>query len=257
MIINSDCLEAMDTLISKGVVVDAIITDLPFGTTSCKWDVVIPFDEMWERLNKLIKPDGAIVLFGIEPFSSTLRMSNIANFKYDWIWQKPNGTNPFLAKSQPMRKHELISIFNSNIYNPQMEEGKPYKWNSKRTKGEAANIEQNKETPINNTGTRYPSSIQPFNQDRGLHPTQKPVDLLKYLINTYTVEGDTVLDFTMGSGSTIVACVETNRHGIGIERELEYYDIAKVRIKQAEKDNSELPELYFEFTHAIKEYNHD
>ena len=230
---NDDCLQIMDKLIEDGVLVDAIITDPPYGTTACKWDSVIPFDEMWMRLDRLIKPNAPIILFGSEPFSSMLRCSNIKNFKYDWIWEKPNGTNPYLAKIQPMKKHEIVSVFNSKVYYPQMVSGESYKWNSKRTKGQAGNIKQTKETPIDNSGTRYPSSVQKFGQDRGLHPTQKPLKLMEYLIKTYTNEKETVLDFTMGSGTTGVACQNLNRNFIGIELDKKYFDVAKDRIEKS------------------------
>ena len=232
---NGDCLEIMDKLIEEGVVFDAIITDPPYGATSCKWDSVIPFDKMWDRINKLIKPNGAIVLFGNEPFSSALRMSNIKHYRYDWKWVKPNATTPSLAKIQPMRRYEDIIIFykNKGIYNPQFSKGKPYTWNSKRTKGEATNIKYKKDNPIDNKGVRYPTNILEFNQERGLHSTQKPIPLLQYLVKTYTNENDCVLDFTFGSCSTGVACLNTNRKFIGIELDKEYFEIGVKRMKEA------------------------
>jgi len=212
--------------------VDAIITDPPYGTTACKWDSVIPFDEMWERLNKLIKLNGAIVLFGSEPFSSALRMSNIKNYKYDWIWEKERGSNFASVKYQPFKKHEIVSIFSkkSHQYYPQMLKGTPYVCKQGR-KGDVYGGDNGKEVITINKGERYPFSIIKFTRDRGLHPTQKPVALMEYLIKTYTNENEIVLDFTMGSGSTGVACNNTNRNFIGIELNEEYFKIVKARIE--------------------------
>ena len=232
MLINGDCLEEMDKLIEQGIQVDAIITDPPYGTTACKWDSVIPFDEMWERLNKLIKLNGAIVLFGSEPFSSALRMSNIKNYKYDWIWEKERGSNFASVKYQPFKKHEIVSIFSkkSHQYYPQMLKGTPYVCKQGR-KGDVYGGDNGKEVITINKGERYPFSIIKFTRDRGLHPTQKPVALMEYLIKTYTNENEIVLDFTMGSGSTGVACKNLNREFIGIELNEEYFKIVKARIE--------------------------
>lgn len=232
---NGDTLEIMDKLIEEGVVVDAIITDPPYGTTACKWDSIIPFDAMWERLNKLIKPNGAIVLFGAEPFSSALRMSNIKNYKYDWIWNKKIPTGMGFAKYQPMRVYENILLFNKHKYSPQMEEkDKPRKYTSTPSskKNNEHNYGFNKVIEYKRTHS-YPKNIIEFsNADRKnrVHPTQKPVELMEYLIKTYTNEGELVLDFTMGSGSTGVACVNTNRSFIGIELDEKYFEICKERI---------------------------
>ena len=242
-IYKGDCLEVMDKLIEQGVKVDAIITDPPYGTTACKWDSVIPFDAMWERLNKLIKPNGAIVLFGSEPFSSRLRMSNIKNYKYDWIWEKEQGVNPLLAKKQPLNNIEKIHVFYKKqcIYNPQFETGKPYTvTRDRKTRLCEVNNHNFRETTTVNEGKRYPKRILKFNRQTGLHPTQKPVDLLEYLIKTYTNEGELVLDFTMGSGTTGAACVNTNRKFIGIELDEKYFEIAKNRLKEAVKKKEEL-----------------
>ena len=228
---NGDCLEVMDKLIEKGIIVDSIITDIPYGTTACKWDIIIPFDQMWERLNKIIKPNGAIVLFGSEPFSSALRISNIKNFKYDIIWEKEQSTNFQLAKKQIGKVHEIISLFYKKqpTYNPQMVEvGKGWKSGSKSIIKHTNTY--NKPSSTTRT-TRYPKSIQKFNRDRnGLHPTQKPVALMEYLIKTYTNENELVLDFTMGSGTTGVACKNLNRDFIGIELDKNYFNIAQKRI---------------------------
>lgn len=228
---QGDCLELMKEIPHKSI--DLILCDLPYGTTACKWDSVIPFEPLWKQYNRIIKNNGAIVLFGAEPFSSALRMSNIKNYKYDWVWKKPNSTTPNLAKIQPMRIYELISVFYKKqpTYNPQMREGKPYTWNSKRSGGEASNIQYAQDKAIVNNGTRYPINILEFGQERGLHPTQKPVPLLEYLIKTYTNEKETVLDNCMGSGSTGVACINTNRNFIGYELDENYFNIAKERIE--------------------------
>ena len=230
---KGDCLEVMKTIESGSI--DAIITDPPYGTTACKWDSVIDFDLMWEQLNRIIKPNGAIVLFGSEPFSSALRMSNIKNYKYDWVWNKVNRfTNMLNVNRQPLRIYENISVFYKKqcTYNKQMREGKPYKAirTGKSYEGNGAYKTINGE----NKGLHNPKNIIDIKADNkkenGLHPTQKPISLMEYLINTYTKENETVLDFTMGSGSTGVACVNTNRNFIGIEMDDNYFDIATERI---------------------------
>ena len=208
-----------------------ILCDLPYGTTACKWDSVIPLDPMWEQLKRVIKPNGAIVLFGSEPFSSALRMSNIKNYKYDWVWDKKIPSGMSYARFQPMRQHELISVFNSKTYYPQMiKRDKPIKAGG-MTKGETTNNQ--KLIALKKTyDYKNPTSIIIEDKIRkgSLHPTQKPVALLEYLIKTYTLENETVLDFTMGSGSTGVACVNTNRKFIGCELDKGYFDIAVGRI---------------------------
>ena len=252
---NGDCLEVMDKLIEEGVKVDCILTDPPYGTTACKWDSIIPFNEMWERLNKLIKPNGAIVLFGSEPFSSALRMSNIKNYKYDWKWDKVTGGGHLNAKHRPMQRFEDVIVFSKNkhLYNPQMEEltEEEYKKKISKIPKERYRISNSKltgkrydlpllERNLEDYKKRYPSNILVYsknmkecNNTRRVHPTQKPVDLLEYLVKTYTNENETVLDFTMGSGSTGVACVNTNRKFIGIELDKNYFDIASKRIEEA------------------------
>jgi len=212
------------------------------GTTACKWDSVIPFAEMWQRLNKLIKPNGAIVLFGSEPFSSALRMSNIKNYKYDWVWEKPQGTGFLNSKKRPLLSYENISVFykKQSIYNPQMSEGKPYSFTHNTESSSEQIYGKYHTTKRQSDGKRYPKSVLRFNnknpQNQGLHPTQKPIALMEYLIKTYTDENELVLDFTMGSGSTGVACKNTNRDFIGIELDKGYYDIAVNRIKETTKE---------------------
>ena len=227
-----DCLEILPTLAAGSI--DMILTDLPYGTTACKWDSIIPLDKLWIELNRVCKLNAAMVFTAQQPFTWKLCASNPANFKYEWIWEKPNGTSPFAAKTMPMKKHETILVFfrKQPTYNPQMETGKPYVWNSKRSKGEAGGI-TGKNEKIDNKGTRYPSSIIKINQERGLHPTQKPVGLLRYLIRTYSNSGDTILDCTMGSGSTGIASMMEERNFVGIENELEYFNTALARIEEA------------------------
>ncbi len=230
---SGDCLEIMDLLIEQGIKVDAIITDPPYGTTKCKWDVIIPFGDIWERLDKLIKPNGAIVLFGTEPFSSYLRISNIKNYRYDLIWQKEGATNFLFLKKQFGKCTENISIFYKKqpTYNPQM-----VKMDRKiiSVGGNKSKTYDNQEFYKSDKirDEKYPMNVLKFNRDRkkSFHPTQKPIALMEYLIKTYTNEGDVVLDFTMGSGSTGVACLNTNRKFIGIELEKEYFNIAIDRI---------------------------
>ena len=238
-LIHGDCLIEMDKLIEQGIKADAIITDPPYGTTACKWDSIIPFDEMWLRLNKLIKPNGAIVLFGSEPFSSALRMSNIKNYKYDWVWEKSNIMGFLNAKKRPLKEIENIVVFNSKVYNPQ---GLMKNFEGKNRRGKKTDS-LGKYEPINKSEFKnYPKTIQRFKSERGLHPTQKPVPLMEYLIKTYTNENETVLDFTAGSFSTGVACVNTNRNFIGIELDKTYFDIGVDRTEKA-KENYQ-PELF-------------
>ena len=230
---KGDCLEVMDKLIADGVKVDAIITDPPYGTTACKWDSVIPFDAMWLRLNKLIKPNGAVVLFGSEPFSSALRMSNIKNYKYDWIWEKVKGGNFAILKYQPYKTHEIISVFSNKTHNYY-----PIKTKQKERKGKVYSSSNSAPLKYNDGKERiykdkHPKSIitvSNANQKGKQHPTQKPVALMEYLIKTYTNKDELVLDFTMGSGTTGIACKNLDRKFIGIELDSNYFDIAKGRI---------------------------
>ena len=230
--------------------IDAIITDPPYGTTACNWDSVIDFNLMWEQLNRIIKPNGAIVLFGSEPFSSALRMSNIKNYKYDWIWHKNQPSGQFNASKMPMKAYETISVFYKEqpTYNLQMiqrTEKELKRLSHKSVKGVSKNsvygdINRKSLNRYENT-TKYPRNVITeikcvFNRskEKVAHPTQKPVALMEYLIKTYTNENETVLDFTMGSGSTGVACKNTNRNFIGIEQDENYFKIAQQRIKETE-----------------------
>lgn len=246
---KGDCLEVMDRLIAQGVKVDAIITDPPYGTTACKWDTIIPFETMWERLNKLIKPNGAIVLFGSEPFSSALRMSNIKNYKYDWIWDKVSVSNPQLSKYQPLKSFELIHIFSSKgkaLYYPQGLIKKEKLYTRKNKLNIDEKLKHNARNEYTSLFENYPRMLslrfpRPSNHSN-FHPTQKPVPLMEYLVKTYTNEGELVLDFTCGSGSTMVACRNTGRRGIGIdngkcEKKGDLFGKSWVEITQMRLDN--------------------
>ena len=239
---NGDCLELMENIPEKSI--DLILCDLPYGTSACKWDTVIPLDRLWEHYERIIKDNGAIILFGAEPFSSLLRTSNLEMYKYDWKWEKPSGANFLNFKYQPAKVHEDIMVFgkmatsyskkgNMNYF-PQMEDGKAYISKNGNKGGLTSTIR----TPLKSEAVvregRYPRSIQKFPMDKDkLHPTQKPVALLEYFIKTYTSEDDTVLDNCMGSGSTGVACKNLNRNFIGIELDETYFKIAKERIDNA------------------------
>ena len=227
----------MDCLIEQGVVVDCILTDPPYGTTACQWDSVIPFEPMWERLSRLIKPNGAIVLFGSEPFSSHLRISNIKNYKYDWVWDKKTKTNHLNAKKQPLRRTENITVFyvKQSTYNMQglrKTEVDNFRPNHFKYKKGSKVYGKQKEHKNKSYYTNYPDNVLHFvnSNNDSLHPTQKPVALMEYLIKTYTNKKETVLDFTMGSGTTGVACKNLNRDFIGIEMDDKYFEIAKTRI---------------------------
>jgi len=231
-LINGDMLEVMNGIPDNSI--DMILTDLPYGiTASCSWDNIIPFDKMWKQYNRVIKDNGAIVLFGNEPFSTRLRMSNLENYKYDWKWKKNRGLGFLNVKKMPLRDTEDIMVFYTSppTYNPQMRHGKPYKsTNGPLKQKETIYRSYNKVTTIN-SGERYPVTTLEFSQTiQTDHPTHKPVALLEYLIKTYTNEDEVVLDSTMGSGSTCVAAKNTNRKYIGIELYPDYFEIAKKRI---------------------------
>lgn len=242
-LIQGDCLTEMQKIESGSI--DAIITDPPYGTTACKWDSVIPFDLMWEQLNRIIKPNGAIVLFGSEPFSSALRMSNIKNYKYDWIWEKNIASNFMGTKYQPLKYFENISIFNKHNYYP-IKELKKSKSSIERYKYKLKGSDKKKDVlggflddgkqRLFDNKMNFPNSIRKIKvvpRYKGtLHPTQKPVALMEYLIKTYTNENELVLDFTMGSGSTGVAAKNLNRSFIGIEQDSNYFKIAEERINK-------------------------
>lgn len=241
-LLHGDCLELMKDIPDGSV--DMILCDLPYGTTACKWDSIIPFEPLWECYKRIIVPNGAIVLFGSEPFSTKLRNSNMDCYKYDWIWKKESPTGFVTVKLQPMRIYENISVFslgtcatggkrNMKYYpqglkvtNKKCVVGRKPEYLGKKTRQLGKEYIQKY--------TNYPKNIIEFKRDKDkLHPTQKPVALLEYLIKTYTNQGETVLDNCMGSGSTGVACVNTGRHFIGMEMDKKYFDIAKQRIETA------------------------
>lgn len=246
---NGDCLEIIDLLIEHGIKVNCVLSDIPYGTTNCKWDSIIPFKDMWQRLNKIKKDNNTpVILFGSEPFSSALRMSNIKEYKYDWKWNKTVAGNPLIAKYRPLGIFEDIIVFGKGKINyyPIMKEAKEENkrprdnYSTKKT-DLLAGIKSGKfETNDNhNEDLRYPkneivisSRANECNPLKRLHPTQKPVELLEYLIKTYTNEDDLVLDFTMGSGSTGEACIKTKRKFIGIELDENYFKIAKDRLNK-------------------------
>jgi site-specific DNA-methyltransferase (adenine-specific) len=232
-LIQGDCLEEMAKLELGSI--DMVMTDPPYGTTACKWDSIIPLEPMWEQLKRLIKPNGAIVMTASQPFTTTLIASNMKMFKYCWVWDKKQGTGFLNAKKQPLRSCEDVVVFYGKqcTYNPQMRTGfKPYKCKQGATKTQNYGKQTGAITISN--GDRYPLSRIEFLRDSNKqHPTQKPVALMEYLIKTYTNECETVLDFTMGSGTTGVACKNLNRNFIGIEKDPEYFKIAEERIASA------------------------
>ena len=235
---NGDCIKIMNRLISEGVKVDSVITDIPYGTTACVWDCVIPFDDMWSCIKRIRKDSAPILLFGNEPFNSYLRISNINEYKYDIYWQKERATNIFQLKKRPGKVIEIINVFYKKqcTYNPQMLDYDGPKRTNKIKDGKLGLLvdsQNRKPYEYKDTGKRYPLQIVNFKRDvltSNLHPTQKPLELMEYLVKTYSNEGDTVLDFTMGSGTTGVACKNLGRKFIGIESDKAYYDIAKDRI---------------------------
>ena len=250
-LLHGDCLELMKNIPDGSI--DLILTDPPYQVTSCKWDVKVPFEPMWEQINKIIKPNGAIILFGNEPFSSALRMSNIKHYKYDWKYKKRIASNFATVKCQPMKHIEDIMVFSKKgkkinyypIKQPRAESGKKriqakYKNNSKKGGDFLGKIKRNVVQQTYNENLKFPENILEFNNrakgDRGFHPTQKPVALGQYLIKTYTNKGGTVLDFTAGSGSFGVAAIKEGRNFIGIEKEEKYFDIMKERIDKAKKE---------------------
>ena len=236
---QGDCLELMKSIPDGSV--DCVIADVPYGTTACKWDSVIDFDLMWAELKRIVKPNGATVLFGSEPFSSALRMSNIEQYKYDWIWRKNIATNFLHAKRQPLRASENISVFigGASYYHPQMTIGHKPTSSSRGVSEHKLWAGTNRRNDAGGNTNRYPQNIIHFDvvsRNNRLHPTEKPVALLEYLIKTYSSENETVLDFTAGSMSTAIACINTNRKGIMIEKDDHYFKIGTERVSKALKD---------------------
>lgn len=233
---QGDCLEIMKSIPDQSV--DMVLTDPPYGTTACKWDSIIDLPLMWEQLKRIIKPNGAIVMTASQPFTTTLIASNMKMFKYCWVWEKSRFANQMLAKKQPLKIHEDVVVFYKNfgIYNPQglIRVDKITKQGSRITDNNGGGV---RSTEYKQEYTNYPRSIQAFKSEgKTIHSTQKPVDLMEYLIKTYTNEGETVLDFAMGSGTTGVACINTNRNFIGIELDTHFFTIAKARIEGANHD---------------------
>ena len=230
-IYNEDCHAGMKRIPYGSV--DAIICDLPYGTIHCSWDSVIPFDKLWEQYNRIIKKNGAIVLFGSEPFSTAIRMSNLKNFRYDWIWEKSKCADFLNAKIRPLKTHEVISVFSNgrcNYYPQGLTKCNKIATNGRNKFGNSSS-EWNHDKTYVQEFCNYPTTILQFDNDSdSFHPTQKPVDLLRYLIRTYSNEGDTILDNCMGSGTTAVACIREKRHFIGFELNKEYFDKACKRI---------------------------
>jgi len=242
-LLQGDCIEQMHT-INEGSI-DMVLTDPPYGTTACKWDSIIPLKPMWEQLKRVIKPNGAIVMTASQPFTTTLIASNMKMFKYEWIWEKSKSGSAFTAKYRPVNKHENILVFGKGKINyyPQKVKGEPYSRKHNVSECDVNNhgIGFNKTiVHTENNGFRYPITVQRFQQkwrrQDQIHPTQKPVALMEYLIKTYTNEGETVLDFTMGSGTTGVACRNLKRNFIGIELDNNYFSIARERIERCEEE---------------------
>ncbi|MBY2477538.1 site-specific DNA-methyltransferase [Clostridioides difficile] len=241
-LINGDCIEEMDNIEDESI--DLILCDLPFGVTSCEWDKVIDFKRLWKQYNRIIKPNRAIILFSIQPFTTQLIHSNISNYKYNWYWMKNTCTGFTFAKYQPMRKVEDICIFCKNkkspLYLPQglKEIEMPRIIRRKETKKEQVYKQNTLTKEYVQKYTNYPNQVLRFNKEvKCIHPTQKPVELLEYLIKTYSKENDVILDNCFGSGSAGVACAKTNRKFIGVELDENYYLQGKNRIERAYKDN--------------------
>lgn len=234
-----NCLDILDEIEDNSV--DMVLCDLPYGNTACSWDSIIPLEPLWEQYNRICKENAAMVFTAAQPFTTILAASNLKNFKYEWIWEKPQGTNPMNAKVMPLKSHENILVFyrKKPTYNPQMWFSTPYSGFSSETSkiGEVYNKAKSKHRD-NPEGSRYPKTILKFKQEKGLHPTQKPVELMRYLIRTYSDKNDIILDNTMGSGTTGVACILENRKFIGIENDEKYFKVAQDRIKNTETTNN-------------------
>ena len=236
-LMKGDCLELMKSIPDGSV--DLILTDPPYGTTACKWDSVIDLEKMWCEIKRVIKPNGCVLLFAQTPFDKVLGASNINMLKYEWIWEKTTATGHLNAKKAPMKAHENILVFYKKLptYNPQNTQGHVRKTSTadrSKLNGECYGTQEG--VTVYDSTERYPRSVQLFSTDKqrvALHPTQKPVALLEYLIKTYTNENETVLDFTAGSMSTAIACINTNRNGIMIEKDEHYFKVGSDRVAQA------------------------
>lgn len=231
---EGDCLDLMPEIDDTSI--DMILCDLPYGITACDWDVPIDLDALWIQYKRIIKSHGAVVLFGSQPFTSKLVMSNLKWFKYEWIWEKTVFSNPLMANKQPMKKHENILVFSEkqSKYNPQFDKGRPYIDRVRPGGLQNQGCEGRMKLSINNQGSRFPGSVLFFSNPNNavIHSTQKPVKLCEYLIRTYTDEGDLILDNCIGSGTTAIAAHNTGRCWIGIEQSAEYVEIARKRIKK-------------------------
>lgn len=238
MIINDDCLNYLPNIQDNSI--DLILCDIPYGTTACSWDSVIDMDRLWSEYWRVAKPDAAIVLTAAQPFTSMLVASQVKHFKYEWIWQKPQGVGFLTAKHQPLKNHESVLVFYKKkpTYNPQMRTGfKPYVSGKKNAGDCYGGYKGSEDYRSKSEGDRYPVTILEFPRDKEkLHPTQKPVALMEYMIKTYTNAGDVVLDNCMGSGTTAIAALNTGRRFVGIEQDKAYFEIASERIKNHVQD---------------------
>jgi len=238
-----DTIEQMKLISDKSI--DFICCDLPYGTTACKWDSIIPFDKLWEQYERIIKPNGAIALFGSEPFSSALRVSNLKLFRYDWIWQKTKGGAFATCNKMPLKRHEIISIFYKKMptYNPQKTKAPDEKIDKRKIINNPITSKDDtykglKVVRKKDDGFRFPISVLQYNSVwyKGMHETEKPIPLLEYLILTYSNENDTILDNTFGSCTTGIACINTNRNFIGIENNMDYFNISLKRVEEKRKE---------------------
>ena len=232
---HGDCLTLMKDIDTNSV--DMLLVDLPYGTTQCKWDSIISLKDLWIEYNRIIKDNGAMLFHCAQPFTSNLIMSNVKNFKYEWVWEKSKASNYLNAKKQPLRAHESIAVFYRKppTYNPQITQGEAY--NKGTAKRETDVYGSQRAVEVKSDGERYPRTVQYFvtaEKEGKLHPTQKPIALTEYFVKTFSNPGDVILDNTMGSGTTGVACVNLDREFIGIEKDKEYFDIAVERISEAE-----------------------
>lgn len=234
-VLQGDCIEVMKELPDNSI--DMILCDLPYGTTQCKWDTIIPFESLWKEYRRVAKDNAAIVLTAAQPFTSVLVSSNLKEFKYTWVWEKSKATGYLNAKKMPMRAHEDVCVFYKKppIYNPQMWKSTPYNKGSAHRPTEVYG--KQKEVLVkNDTGLRYPRTVQYFktaeSEGKVYHPTQKPVSLFEYLIKTYSVEGDVILDSCLGAGTTALAAMSCNRNFVGIELDQDYVDISNQRIEE-------------------------
>lgn len=242
-LVHGDCLSVMEKELHESALIDLVVADLPYGTTSCKWDTVIPFEKLWEQYNRLVKTEGAVVLTGSEPFSSALRMSNVRAYKYDWIWYKNTSSGIPTASFMPMKNYETVSVFckGKTIFNKQPTQRRSEQSKARvkyKLQGNGSNL-----LPLKEIGERQydPDNCNPRmvleidtepNSLGKMHPTQKPVALMEYFIRTYSNEGDLILDNTMGSGTTVIASLNTNRRCIGIEKDDKYFSIAVDRVRK-------------------------